>query len=1081
MYQEFRLRQWISNVRIINRENDVNETEKYLQTIDDSTALFDFLNKRKEIDQKSLLQYFKLKEGSYRWNYVEDKKYPCNETHSMIAGRLENVKDLPQEFLNKKKEEELWHIIYSVTDKIEYEKALKSFADKNNLDLESFYDAFKKFPPFPSNYGSYSAKAIKKLLPLMRIGKYWNEENIDEKTRDRLTKIINAEVDETIEERVREKAKNLTQIEHFQGLPEWLAKYVVYDRHSEKSDLGKWKTVQDLEEYLKSFRQHTLKNPIVEQVITETLRTVKDIWQHYGNGVEGFFDEIHIELGRDMKNSAAERVRITEQVTKNENTNLRIRALLAEMLNDNSVENVRPYSPTQQDILKIYEDFVLNSAFEIPEDIEKISKQAQPTSSELQRYKLWLEQKYRSPYTGEIIPLNKLFTPAYEIEHIIPQSRYFDDSFSNKVICETAVNKLKDNQTGLQFIQNYHGQIVELGMGKTAKVFTEEAYTDFVKQHYDKSRAKKNKLLALEIPEKMIERQMNDTRYISKFIMQALSNIVRANKEDDGANSKNVLASNGQITTKLKQDWGMDAIWNELILPRFERLNQITNTTHFTVYNDKHQKYLPAVPLVLQRGFQKKRIDHRHHAMDALVIACATRSHINFLNNQNALEKNKSIMQKQQGRLDLRKILCDKKYNDGSSENYQWIFKQPWVGFIPEAKSKLEQVVVSFKQNLRIINKTINQHDIIKDGEKIKVKQKKGESWAIRKSLHTPMPYSKKTYEFNVLKIAENLGKANFIIDLAIKQYADAILNQFNNKITEAQKFIKANPIKDENGKECISTTFKIPIEKFRRRQPISKLSNRGQGGLKTIDEVIKFINKVADIKLQQNLLNHLKNNDNDIDKAFNADGIEKFNLLRKIPVYKLPISENGSGRFPVGQKLSTNHKWVEADTGTNLFFAVYEDEFGNRSFETVPLNEVVVHQKLDASLSKNDRKQSSPIPTKSDKGKLLFTLSPNDLVYIPTKDELENHQNLNFKSIKQSGRIYRFVSCTGSEGHFVHNNYSTGIINNEHGTNNKSERMLDFKNTPSFSDEKGKPQMIKNSCWKIVVDKIGNIKSVLT
>ena len=54
----------------------------------------------------------------------------------------------------------------------------------------------------------------------------------------------------------------------------------------------------------------------------------------------------------------------------------------------------------QQDILKIYEDGILNSNIEIPEDIEKISKTAQPSRSDLQRYKLWLEQKYRSPYTG---------------------------------------------------------------------------------------------------------------------------------------------------------------------------------------------------------------------------------------------------------------------------------------------------------------------------------------------------------------------------------------------------------------------------------------------------------------------------------------------------------------------------------------------------------------------------------------------------------------------------------------------------------------------------------------------------------
>src|SRR5690606_31372344 len=219
--------------------------------------------------------------------------------------------------------------------------------------------------------------------------------------------------------------------------------------------------------------------------------------------------------------------------------------------------------------------------------ILKISKTAQPTKSELQRYKLWLEQKYCSPYTGQIIPLNKLFTHEYEIEHIIPQSRFFDDSFSNKVICESAVNKLKDNQIGLEFIKNHYGQKVPVGLGKEVQIFTEEQYRNFVKENYSKNRSKRNKLLLEDIPEKMIERQLNDTRYISKFISDLLSNIVRDDKEgsnDDGFNSKNILPGNGKITTRLKQDWGLNDVWNDLILPRFERMNQSTNSNDFTAW-----------------------------------------------------------------------------------------------------------------------------------------------------------------------------------------------------------------------------------------------------------------------------------------------------------------------------------------------------------------------------------------------------------------------------------------------------------------------------------------------------------------
>ncbi len=113
-----------------------------------------------------------------------------------------------------------------------------------------------------------------------------------------------------------------------------------------------------------------------------------------------------------------------------------------------------------------------------------------------------------------------------------------------------------------------------------------------------------------------------------KFVFPLLSNLVRAEKDDDGINSKNVLPGNGKITTILKQDWGLNDVWNDLILPRFVRMNELKKTTAFTSWNGQYQKYLPAVPLELSKGFQKKRIDHRHHAMDALVIACATRDHI---------------------------------------------------------------------------------------------------------------------------------------------------------------------------------------------------------------------------------------------------------------------------------------------------------------------------------------------------------------------------------------------------------------------------------------------------------------------
>ncbi|MDR1502980.1 MAG: type II CRISPR RNA-guided endonuclease Cas9, partial [Prevotella sp.] len=497
LYQEFRLWQWLSNLKIYRKHDDADVTSLFIVNTTNKENLFDFLNNRKEVDQKALLKYFQLKEKEYRWNFVEDKPYPCNETGTQIRNRLAKVENLPADFLTSGIEQSLWHIIYSVTDKAEYKNALKTFANKHKLDEKSFVENFEKFPPFKSEYGTYSEKAIKKLLPLMRLGKYWDWETIDTKTKDRIGKILTGEYDADIKDRVRAKSVNLTEENHFQGLPLWLVQYIVYDRHSEASDVICWKTPQDIDDYLKEFKQHSLRNPIVEQVITETLRVVRDVWKRYGD-----INEIHLELGREMKKTAKEREQLTSLITENEKTNLRIKALLME-LKENSdeklnVENVRPYSPTQQEILKIYEDSVIRSNIEVPDDILQISKTAQPTSSELQRYKLWLEQKYRSPYTGQFIPLGKLFTSEYEIEHVIPQSRYFDDSFSNKVICEAAVNRLKDNLLGLEFIKKHHGEKVELGLGQVIEIFSEEDYQAFVKENYANSRSKRNKLLLEE-------------------------------------------------------------------------------------------------------------------------------------------------------------------------------------------------------------------------------------------------------------------------------------------------------------------------------------------------------------------------------------------------------------------------------------------------------------------------------------------------------------------------------------------------------------------------------------------------------
>lgn len=1093
LYQEFRLWQWIYNLHIFKQDDDKNAvTAQFLASVEDYESLFGFLNSKKEVDQKALLKHFKISEKTHRWNYVEDKKYPCNETKSMINTRLSKVEHISSDFLTSQIEQRLWHLIYSVTDKLQYEKALKTFAEKHHLDVNSFVDNFKKFPPFKSEYGSFSEKAVRKLLPLLRIGKYWNWEAIDKHTTARIEKILTGEFDENIKDRVRERTILLTEPHHFQGLQLWLAQYIVYDRHSEASIAGKWKSVADLDQYLETFKQHSLRNPIVEQVVTETLRVVKDIWLKLGNGAIDYFSEIHIELGREMKNTAADRKAITDQVTINENTNLRIKALLSEMVNDSSVENVRPFSPMQQEILKIYEDGVLNSGIVIADDILKISKTAQPSSAELQRYKLWLEQKYRSPYTGQIIPLSKLFTTAYEIEHIIPQSRYFDDSFGNKVICESAVNKLKDNQLGLSFIKNHHGQIIEIGFGKSVKLFEIHEYESFVKEHYAKNRGKKGKLMLEEIPEKMIERQLNDTRYISKFISGVLSNIVRANENDEGVNSKNILPGNGKITSTLKQDWGLNDVWNELVLPRFERMNVITDSTAFTAYNERHQKYLPTVPLEFSKGFQKKRIDHRHHAMDALVIACATRSHINLLNNKHA---------KSNERFDLnRKLRHLEKVSYFDSNKNQQIerevpkdFLKPWKDFTVDARNEMEKIIVSFKQNLRVINKTTNRYEsykkedgtlrIGKDGKPVKdiIAQTKGDSWAIRKPMH-----QETVAGLIRLKKSKNVS-LNVAIDDAVNIVNKSLKNQIQLLLNEGWD------------KKKISKFFKDMDNKWEGKdiaKPVIhywEIDANGNGTNAASRESLndtfneKKIGSITDSGIQKILMNHLHHYKGVHDEkgkeipvellAFSAEGIEEMNKNIKTlnngidhqPIFKVRTYEPKGNKFNVGQTGNKIDKYVIAAKGTNLFFAVYENDKGKRNYETIPLNEVIEHQKWRATLEKEQQKRMPLIPVNVENGRFLFSLSPNDLVYVPTEDEKDQLETVDFSNLNkhQMENIYKVVSFTGTACFMIQQNVAVTIVNKaEFSALNKMEKTIDGR-------------MIKESCIKLSIDRIGKIANL--
>ena len=1069
LFQEFRLWQFVANLKIYEHQKDEHGrviedkdvTSMFLPDGKSRASLFAYLNDRPNITQKDLFEKFlnikkpkkKDAEMPYRWNYVEDKQYPCNETRGEILKRLSKA-GIDTGFLNHDSEMYLWHILYSVSDRNELRKALEKYSQRYSIN-SAFVDVMSKFPPFESDYGAYSEKAIKKLLPLMRMGIYWNQKEIDSLTIDRIHKIIDGEVDESISKRAREKAISLTSINDCQGLPLWLACYIVYNRHSEVQDNGRWEKAEDIDTYLNGFKQHSLRNPVVEQVVTETLRVVRDIWKTYGH-----IDEIHLEMGREMKNPADKRKKITERAIENENANLRIKALLTEFLNPEfSIENVRPYSPSQQEILRIYEDTVLNSGDDIDDDIQDIIRKfsqsdvsKRPTHSEIVRYKLWLEQRYVSPYTGQTIPLSRLFTTDYEIEHIIPQSRYFDDSLSNKVICESAVNKLKDNSLGYEFIQKHHGEIVDLGGGRTVQILELDSYCTSIEKTYKNNRSKMKKLLMEDIPSEFIERQLNDSRYISKFVKGLLSRIVREEDEQE-ATSKNLIVCSGSVTDRLKREWGVNDVWNHIILPRFMRMNELTGTSKFTTISSSGH-LIPDMPLELQKGFNKKRIDHRHHAMDAIVIACTTREHVNLLSNEAASAK--SNANRHQLSHKLRRYEDIEIVKDGEAKTISVAkeFKMPWPTFPSDVEKTLKQIIVSFKQNLRVVTRTSNYSMRFVDGKKKMVKQTSGDNLAIRKSMHKETVFG----EVNLRRVKsfplkEAIKKPWRIVDTELKEKIKALL-----KLDYSEKQIKAY---FDSNKDVWSD---IDLKKIEMYYFTKETSDRFFATRKNIDtsyDKKKIKGEITDTAVQKIMLNHLAKYDGNAELAFSPDGIDDMNRnIKELndgkehqPIHKVRWYEKAD-KFAVGQKGNKKTKFVEAAKGTNLFFAVYENEVLNkqtgeivkkRSFRTIPLNEAICKMK-----------DGKPIDDEA-----TFILSPNDLVYVPTEKELESG---GISLTIDNNRIYKMVSSSKSQVYFVRENIASSIRDKyEFSALNKMERALTG-------------EMIKEICVPLKIDRLGHI-----
>nr|MBI1232615.1 type II CRISPR RNA-guided endonuclease Cas9 [Cytophagales bacterium] len=648
---------------------------------------------------------------------------------------------------------------------------------------------------------------------------------------------------------------------------------------------------RELRQELELLKKNSLRNPVVEKILNQMINVVNAIIKDPNLGRP---DEIRVEMARELKANAEQRKNMTSNIASAARDHEKYREILKK-------------------------EFGLKRV----------------TKNDLLRYKLWLETDGISLYTGKPIEASKLFSKEYDIEHIIPKARLFDDSFSNKTICERQLNIDKANVTAFSFLQNK----------LSADEF--EQYQARVKSLYGKlSKAKIQKLLMAndKIPEDFIARQLQETRYISKKAKEILFEITRR-----------VLVTTGTITDKLREDWGLVEIMKELNWEKYDKLG-LTYTIE-----GKHGERLNKIK------DWSKRNDHRHHAMDALTVALTKPAYIQYLNNLNA----KGLNNKKGTEI----FAIEQKYL--KRENGKLCFIPPIENIRVEAKKHLSKILISYKAKNKVV--TINKN---------KTKKKAGFNEQIaltpRGQLHKETVYGKSFHystKFEKIGASFDVQKINTV---AKKEEREALLkrlaengNDPKNAFTGKNSLNKM-PIYLDLGKN-IRLSEKVKTVALERNYTIRK----------DIDPDLK-VDKVIDIGVKRILEIRLEVFGGNAKLAFsNLDenpiwlNKEKGITIKRVKisgvnnVESLHFKKNHFGEQILDQK--GNEIPVDfVSTGNNHHVAIYENENGNLQEEVVSFFEAVVR-----------KNQGLPIINKyhSLGWKFLFTLKQNEYFIFPSND----------------------------------------------------------------------------------------------
>ncbi len=872
LFQEIRLWQNLNNIELKNNKEKIKIEEELKIFISKNLQFVENLSDTQFI--KLLLDNSDLEKGNYSINF---KKIEGNRTNTALFKAFEKIliyEGYDELDISKMDADDILKTFKNAFEDLKLSTALlefDAFLQGNDFDKQPYYQLWhllysteedetlrnvlitkfgfkQEHVPFLLNvslqadYGSLSARAIKKILPHLKDG------------------------------HIYDKACLMVGYNHSSSLT--------------KEDNDK----RVLKERLDLIKKNSLRNPVVEKILNQMVNVINAI---IDNPEMGRPDEIRVELARELKNNNEQRSEITKLINKSTAEHEQIRQLL-------------------------HKEYGI----------------ARVTKNDIIRYKLWKETDGISIYTGKPIEPTKLFSKEYDIEHIIPKSRLFDDSFSNKTICERQLNIDKSNKTAYSFLKDK----------LSAEEF--EQFEKRVKSLFGKiSRTKQNKLLMAdnEIPEGFIDRQLRETQYIAKKSKELLLEVTRS-----------VTSTIGSVTDKLREDWELVEVMKELNWDKYHKLGLTIEET------GKNGERLYKIK------DWTKRNDHRHHAMDAITVAFTKPAYIQYLNNLNAKTKEDKKGTEIYG--------IETKYLE-KDKNGKLRFKKPITNFREEAKKQLENILISYKAKNKVVTKNKNVIKV-KGGEIEKIQL------TPRGQLHKETVYGK--LQKYVTK--EDKVNANFTLEqierVAKKVYREALLKRLEENDNDAKKAFTGKNVLSKNPIYLNAEKTKVVPEKVKLVWLESDYTIR-----KDISPDLK-IEKVIDTGVKAILQKRLAEYGNDAKKAFvNLDenpiwlNKEKGISIKSVTIsgvsnaQALHIKKDHSGNIV----LDKNGNPIPVDfvsTGNNHHVAIYRDEKGNLQDEVVSFYDAVIRQNLGLSvINKNHEKGWD----------FLFSMKQNEFFIFPS------------------------------------------------------------------------------------------------